>query len=458
MSRLRVRCPEGFAAERQYVLEVMFGEFLGLDCVLAPEERSDYRVELPDGSAISWPDLFFADSSRPLLDVARLPVLAVPRVRFDTLLPGFPEQEPVPLLYAQSGAAPLLWGERVTAFGFDLAGAIFFQLTRFEEAVSTAVDGHGRFPATAALAVQGDWIDRPLVDEYITCLRLVLEQAGVACRASEFRLCVSHDVDLPFAYHGTPWRYRLLYLLSSLRAGAGPAALRELASVIWRGAAADPCNTFDWIMTESERRGLTSAFYFITDRPAGVIDGYYAMSDPAIRSLVVTMRARGHELGLHASYGSWQSPEQFQKEAAVLHEAVEACGGALSAFGGRQHYLRWRTPASLQGWERAGAAYDSSMGFAEVAGFRAGTAREYPWFDLAGRRRLRVRERPLIVMDCTLTDDHYMGLGRGDAALAYAARLKERCRLHGGTFALLWHNSRLVRPDDRLLYTRILDV
>lgn len=458
MSRLRVRCPQGFTAERQYVLDVMFGEFLGLAFVLEPEERADYLVELPEGGALSWPDLFFIDPSRPLLDSARLPALAVPRARLDRLLPGFPEQEPVPLLYAQPGAAPLHLGECEAAFGFDLAGAIFFQLTRFEEAVSCAADGHGRFPATAALAVRGGWIDRPLVDEYITCLRLVLERAGVACRAGEFRVCVSHDVDLPFAYHGTPWRYRLLYLLSSLRAGSVPVALRELAAAAWRGAAADPCNTFDWIMTESERRGLTSAFYFITDHPAGVIDGYYAMDDPAIRSLVATMLARGHEVGLHASYGSWQSPEQLLKEATVLREALAAGGGALPAFGGRQHYLRWRTPASLQGWEAAGAAYDSSMGFAEVAGFRAGTAREYPWFDLAGRQPLRLRERPLIVMDCTLTDAHYMGLGRGEAALAYAARLKERCRRHGGTFALLWHNSRLVRPDDRLLYTRILDV
>ena len=34
--------------------------------------------------------------------------------------------------------------------------------------------------------------------------------------------------------------------------------------------------------------------------------------------------------------------------------------------------------------------------------------------------------------------------------------LRETCRLYGGTFTLLWHNSRLVHRRERLLYLEAL--
>jgi hypothetical protein len=52
------------------------------------------------------------------------------------------------------------------------------------------------------------------------------------------------------------------------------------------------------------------------------------------------------------------------------------------------------------------------------------------------------------VMDCTITDDVYMGLGRGDAARARIALLRERALRFGGQFTVLWHNTSLSTPDD----------
>jgi len=43
-------------------------------------------------------------------------------------------------------------------------------LTRLEEAVSNEHDAHGRFPASAALAVRSGFSQRPLADEYVEVL------------------------------------------------------------------------------------------------------------------------------------------------------------------------------------------------------------------------------------------------------------------------------------------------
>ena len=62
-------------------------------------------------------------------------------------------------------------------------------------------------------------------------------------------------------------------------------------------------------------------------------------------------------------------------------------------------------------------------------------------YDLLNRRPLKVRERPLIVMECSVIADRYLGLGYTDQALDLMLTFKRRALRYGGNFTLLWHNS-----------------
>jgi len=75
---------------------------------------------------------------------------------------------------------------------------------------------------------------------------------------------------------------------------------------------------------------------------------------------------------------------------------------------------------------------------------------------VATRHRLYVRERPLVVMECSVSDPDYMGLGFGAEAFEEMAKLKARCRMFAGDFTLLWHNSRLVLQAEIQLYKEVL--
>lgn len=243
-----------------------------------------------------------------------------------------------------------------------------------------------------------------------------------------------------------------------LRRDAGLAMqnLRAWSRVRDGDLGADPCNTFDWLMEESERRGLRATFYFICARPSGRIDGDYDFAHPAIQSLLRGIIARGHEVGIHGSYLSAFDGEQLAREAAILRGALEAAGAGRQ-IGGRQHFLRWRVPEGIAGCERAGLAHDATLGFAEQPGFRCGTCHEHPAFDLHARRPLAVRERPLVAMDVSVTDPLYMGLGYTVAARDVFVDIKHTCRRYGGDFTFLWHNSRLSADAQRRLYTEVLD-
>ena len=120
--------------------------------------------------------------------------------------------------------------------------------------------------------------------------------------------------------------------------------------------------------------------------------------------------------------------------------------------GGRQHFLQFQVPTTWRFWSENGLVYDSTLAFADHAGFRCGTCYEYPVFDLEKRTTMSLRERPLIVMDRTVVDDAYQGLGATQTALDYMLTLKNYCQKFRGDFVLLWHNQRFVDRKEREIY------
>ena len=101
-------------------------------------------------------------------------------------------------------------------------------------------------------------------------------------------------------------------------------------------------------------------------------------------------------------------------------------------WGGRQHYLQWVNPATWRNWDGAGLDYDCTLGYGDAVGFRTGTCREYPVFDLLRRRPLGLRERPFQVMDVTLFG--YLALPP-DRALDAVLAIARECRRYRGASA-----------------------
>jgi hypothetical protein len=126
-------------------------------------------------------------------------------------------------------------------------------------------------------------------------------------------------------------------------------------------------------------------------------------------------------------------------------------------LGGRQHFLRWKTPETFQNWEYAGMEYDATLSYADMPGFRCGTCWEFPVYDLINRKPLNLIERPLIAMECSVTAERYMNKGYGEEAFKVFKSLKDACKKYNGNFVLLWHNSELVTEEQKRLYLSVLD-
>lgn len=371
----------------------------------------------------------------------------------------------VPIVYGQ----PLENGDYfsetpgVMRFGLDLFGSAFFLLTRYEEVALGVRDEHERFPAAASFAWRAGLLDRPVVNEYLELLWSVLRWLAPNLQRLErhYRCLPTHDVDWLRTTDLAGWGRVLRAALGDgvKRRDAGLAIRRVRAYQQHRSGQTDPANdpydTFDFLMSESEKRNLRSAFYFIAGHTGGDIDGVYEMDDVRVRRLLKSAHERGHEIGLHPSYHTFRDPAQIQQEFERLRLACEAEGIRQERWGGRQHYLRWENPTTWRHWETAVLHYDSTLGYAEEVGFRCGTCYEYPVYDLLARRPLALRERPLIVMEVALFDRLKLSEAQ---AMERIAGLVQACKRYRGDFVCLWHNSQLASRREQRFYQDVLDL
>ncbi len=438
----------------QNILQTRFGNFFNLQ---VNSDDGIVIISLPNDERIIT---LLLNSQCFVRADSDLPFVIWPVERSNGWTPVIDDNLPAP------GAAilptPLITrNEKGMHVAYDILGLTYWMLSRQEEVGRTDLDEYGRFPAISSHAYKHDYLERPVVDEWLHILGQVMQCTWprIELKEHNFSMKLSHDVDQPSLYAFKPWGQILRMMgghllkrhdvLSFLQAPIVKLASSEQIHTT------DPFNTFEWIMDQSENQDLTSAFYFICGH-TDPHDADYLPEDRRIRHLMRRIHERGHEIGLHPSYGSFKNPDMIRQEAVRLRRICDEEGIHQNEWGGRMHYLRCEQPTTLQAWSDAGMNYDSTLGYADRPGFRCGTCYEYPAFNPMTQQVLPLRIRPLVLMECSLIDDAYLGLGTGQAALDKALLLKNTCSKVGGLFTLLWHNSNLMTSASQHLFQRLI--
>lgn len=315
----------------------------------------------------------------------------------------------------------------------DLLASTALVLSRYEEMVAANRDEHGRFRSADSIARRDGYLDRPIVDEWGLALEQVIAELEPGhTMERRLRVKVSHDVDLI----GIPFGMREPAVQAWARREYG-VALRDVLSGFTSVMPGSLQQVIE-ICERMQKRGLQSALYWKASARTAYDSGY-DIHDRRVARVVNWAREQGIEMGVHPGYYAFGNDSELSAE-------VERCRAAIgeTAIGGRQHYLRW-SPQTWHDWELCGLAYDSSVGFADCVGFRAGTCWPYrPWL-WNENHRAELLEIPLIVMEQSLVSPLYMGL-TPEQSTAAVQSLLEKCAAVGGVFTLLWHNNCLGRP------------
>jgi peptidoglycan/xylan/chitin deacetylase (PgdA/CDA1 family) len=347
--------------------------------------------------------------------------------------------------YVEEAWEQVARGERPT--GDEVAEA-FFHLARIEE-LSGRKDEHGRFAGAASCL---DPLDPPLER-----LRRRLGLEPPRWRGARFAVALTHDVDVP-------WRWtrravigsaaRLKSHVLARRRGAAVREARALAGLpLHKLRRTDPNWRFEALLDAERERDASSTFFVLAgygDPHDGPSPEVYERLRPR---LVRTIVQRGGEVGLHGSYRAAHEP------ALVARERHELAALGAEVRGQRYHYLRVDPHANLAPLSRLGFRYDTTLGFPDTPGFRAGIAQPFRAWDLAADLPLDLVEIPLAAMDVTLGESRYLGLSARQAERRLFALLDFAAE-HGGGFSVLWHTDRFDRATAQgwdHLYFRLTD-
>lgn len=433
---------------RSYAVGTLLGDWLGLPFQLRfdPKLTSDWVLNCA-GKVLTLPDLVLASEfawNNPQPKHWQIPA---------ELKDAGVVESSIPVLFYREGDPDFRISPSGASWNCDVFGAAAALLTRLEEDSGRNLDERGRFIGAESHAARFGYLDRPLLDEYTNLLAALLRrlEPSLTLAPPKFRIELSHDVDHPFRYRTVN---PAVAVGRGFKDGGGAGALR--AAGCWMGwIESDPYDTFDWLFTSAERRGLRSTLYFIA-KSGSDLDGTGTLERPAVRKILASAMERGHRAGLHGSYMSYDNCALLREEKTFLEKAMPA-GPRSEGISARQHYLRWR-PATMKHLADAGFLEDGTLGYQDRPGFRAGTARKFRWFDRTSKITTGLFEQPLVLMDATLLSPGYLNLGGAHSTAAdLAVLIKNRCRKAGGVFSLLWHNNNAVTEPQRKLLSQIMD-
>jgi len=426
---ITIKIPTNNLNERKYIIDILFGEFLGLEYEIKVENRKDYEIVLENENLIIFEDSFFGNFPK---DLEYLKQENIPK-KIEFGKNDFIFENDIPIIY---GTNKLIKNQSTITCGIDIFSSSFFMLTRWEEYVNKTRDIHNRFPATESLAYKQGFLDRPIVNEYVEMLWNMLKCLGIKQKRKkrEFKLILTHDVDIPL-------KYKNIY--SGIKEIIGDIVKRKNFRLAFENLALklkthlklkkDPFDTFNYLMDISESLNSKSYFFFM-GKGTSSYDNRYNSNDKFILNLVENIKNRGHFIGIHPTYNAYNDFNQFKQEKLELEKNFN-----LKITFGREHYLRFETPTTWQIWEDNEMEWDSTLSFADKEGFRCGICYPYSVYNILTRKKLNLKERPLIVMEGSFIT--YQPNITPEQMEQKIKKLMNKVKKYNGEFVFLWHNS-----------------
>jgi hypothetical protein len=327
----------------------------------------------------------------------------------------------------------------IARIGYDLFQEVEFLLRR------------GQPPENAAI---------PTLDLHVSLLRGMMISAGIGFieippvpHGYDFTACLTHDVDFigikDHKLDHTMWGFLYRSLVGSVRRAFGGDISWGECIQCWKAAFSLPlvhlglCEDF-WLefdrYLEIEKK-FGSTFYFIPFK--GVAGTKDSTAAPGRRAAKYDLAANGMyvrqlleagcEVGLHG-LDAWNDEGKARAEAARVRQVTGS-----APIGTRMHWLYW-TEDSPKSLEKAGFGYDSTFGYNEAVGFRAGTTQ--PFRPLNAENLM---ELPLNIQDSAMFYSDRMKLSE-DIALDRCRKVLQSAQTFGGSITVNWH-TRSLSPE-----------
>lgn len=318
---------------------------------------------------------------------------------------------------------------------FDLFANVFFHLSRYEEYLPFEEDEHNRFSSKQSWLFRTKQLETAPVDQLCKVLEeLLSSRYDLKFNQPKATALLTIDLDNAYAFKG---KGVLRNTAGLIKDGVRfSKTFQSRCSTLFRSGQ-DPYDSYDYQL-EMAKKLQIKLIYFILLGDYSKYDKNLSWKSKAIRQLIHFLKKKA-SIGIHPSYGSFLKPSQLKKETKRLKFLKDS-----KVTKSRNHYLRFRIPNTYEVLLEDGIEEDYSMGYADTVGFRAGTTRPFPFFNLKHNTATELMIYPITFMDGTLHE--HMGLSIEEAKQKIS-ELYATVQQHGGCFVALWHNDTLAEAN-----------
>ncbi len=324
----------------------------------------------------------------------------------------------------------------------DLVASAFYFLSCWQEVTSMDRDRHERFPASASLQHQLGFFHIPVVNQYVEIFKAEIEKVlGRSLERrprfhnKEFAVCITHDIDYIRKWTlGIIYRELVQYLLLGRHDAVNSRRLFRFFSFLRAiSARHDPYIASIEKIVAIEKQFRVHATYFFKAGVSSKHDTSYRLRDGYVSKLLTDLESHGHEIGLHPSYNAYLNSARTKAEKKNLDDAL-----GRESVGVRQHFLRFRAPDTWRVQAETGFIHDSTLGFSDHEGFRAGICHPFRPYDIEHDAVVNLWEIPLLAMDGTFQSYRNKS---AEESLEIIKTLIRTVKKYRGVGVLLFHNT-----------------
>lgn len=280
-------------------------------------------------------------------------------------------------------------------FQFDIFGASFYLISRYEEYLLHLKDDFGRFNPLSSLAFKNRFLNKPIVDFWIKRFKqsFLNFYPDYSFRKDKFKLVTCLEVPCAFDFKGKG----LIRTLGGF--------LRDVIRLdiyrIYRRIPAflnlkkDPLDNYsNWIKLNKANGIETSVFFLFSnfsryDRNLSVYSKSFIEKIKDVSDFC--------EVSLLSSFSSSENHMLLENEKTMLQSIIHR-----SIKKTRQNLLKIDFPSTYRNFARLGFTQDFSLQYYDLPGFRASTTNPFYFFDLENEIETKLLINPICATDRVL--------------------------------------------------------
>ncbi len=355
------------------------------------------------------------------------------KVRFNNY-----KNEKIPFFFSEPGAIYSV-GKKSYSINKDIIASAFYFLSCWKEYVNKKnTDPDIRFKYKNSMQYKWDFAEIPVVDAYVDILDNILDLSVLDYEKvyrwrheHDFCVTLSHDIDYWDVWSKDQFKAIIKYNLSRISKDPIRSLYKlvghSLTKRIYRPEAA-----IRKILRKERRLGVNSTnFILVQDNSDDSRRNYF--SDEKYKSGVKRVFSN-EKVGLHGSPDSAYFIKETKKELERLQKIFP------EQLGYRSHKLSFQYQSTYDILEKMNLKYDTSLGYWEHIGYRAGISFPFQPYDIENDKPFNILEIPLVVMDTSMISK--LGMGHNPFVASYRlTKLLQRAKKFQSHISLLWHNN-----------------